>query len=100
MNDYEKEVNDAADAMLKDMKENIKTHPELKKTLKNMMDDGLEEDEALGIMILAWLEHTKRRGLQMNELFLGIYCAMVGLALLYCLALIMGITHNKGDKND
>jgi len=63
MNDYEKEVNDAADAMLKDMKEKIKTHPELKKTLKNMMDDGLEEDEALSIMLLAWIEHIKRRGL-------------------------------------
>jgi len=36
----------------------------------------------------------------MNELFLGIYCAMVGLALLYCLALIMGITHIKGGKNE
>ena len=63
MNDYEKEVNDAADVMLKDMKEKIKTHPELKKTLKNMMDDGLEEDEALSIMLLAWIDHIKRRGL-------------------------------------
>ncbi len=63
MNDYEKEVNYAADAMLKDMKEKIKTHPELKKTLKNMMDDGLEEDEALNIMLLAWIDHIKRGGL-------------------------------------
>lgn len=60
---YKKDVEDAANAMLENMKVKIKTHPELKKTLKNMMDDGLEENEALGIMILAWIEHTNRRGL-------------------------------------
>ena len=40
--------------IIEEMKKRIKTHPYLKNVLKELMDDGLTEDDALRIMILAW----------------------------------------------
>ena len=42
-------------AIIKEMKERIPEHPVLKKDLEKLMADGLSKDEALDIMILAWL---------------------------------------------
>ena len=43
-------MNDLLDSMKKGIKEN----PTLKKYLDKMIADGIEEDTALNIMILAW----------------------------------------------
>ena len=42
------------------MKEWMKVHPFLKKYLKDMMDDGLTEDESLDIMIEVWLRRVNK----------------------------------------
>ena len=47
--------------IIKEMKKSIKTHPYLKKVLKNIMDDGLTEEDALNVMIQSWLmQHHNR----------------------------------------
>ena len=49
--------------IIKEMKNGIKTHPYLKKVLKNIMDDGLTEEDALNVMIQVWLmQHHNRYG--------------------------------------
>ena len=40
--------------LIEDMKKGIKENPTLKKYLDKMVADGIEEDTALNIMILAW----------------------------------------------
>ena len=40
--------------LIEDMKEGIKENPKLKKYLDRMIADGIDEDNALDIMILAW----------------------------------------------
>ena len=40
--------------LIEDMKEGIKENPKLKKYLDRMIADGIDEDAALDIMILAW----------------------------------------------
>ena len=40
--------------IIEDMKEGIKENPKLKKYLDRMIADGIDEDTALNIMILAW----------------------------------------------
>ena len=40
--------------LIEDMKEGIKENPKLKKYLDRMIADGIDEDTALDIMILAW----------------------------------------------
>ena len=42
-------------AILKEMKKRIPDHPELKKTLEYLMNEGMSEEEALNLMIIAWL---------------------------------------------
>ena len=39
------------------MKKKIKEDPTLKKYLDKMIADGIDEDTALNIMILAWFQH-------------------------------------------
>ena len=41
------------------MKEKIPHHPVLKKEMEKLMADGLNQDEALNIMIGAWLSHIE-----------------------------------------
>ena len=41
------------------MKKGIKEHPTLKKYLDEMIADGIDEDTALNIMILAWQNHKR-----------------------------------------
>ena len=41
------------------MKKGIKENPTLKKYLDKMVRDGIEEDTALNIMILAWQNHKR-----------------------------------------
>ena len=40
--------------IIEDMKKGIKENPKLKKYLDRMIADGIDEDTALDIMILAW----------------------------------------------
>lgn len=42
-------------AVLKEMKKRIPDHPELKKVLEALMNEGMSEEEALNIMIISWL---------------------------------------------
>ena len=48
------------DNIIKGMKERIPLNPILKNELDKMVADGLSEDEALDVMILAWLNHERR----------------------------------------
>lgn len=48
------------DNIIKGMKEGIPLNPILKKELDKMVADGLSEEEALDVMILAWLNHERR----------------------------------------
>ena len=41
------------------MKKGIKENPTLKKYLDKMVSDGIDEDTALNIMILAWQNHKR-----------------------------------------
>ena len=41
------------------MKKEIKKRPETKKYLDKMVSDGIDEDTALNIMILAWQNHKR-----------------------------------------
>lgn len=41
--------------IFEEMRKQIPHHPTLKKELKKLMDDGLSKEDALNIMILAWL---------------------------------------------
>ena len=43
--------------MITEMKEKMSNHPVLKKEMEKIMVDGLSQDEALDIMIEAWLYH-------------------------------------------
>lgn len=43
-------------AVIKNMKEKIPNHPVLKKEMEKLMTDGLSQDEALNVMINAWLD--------------------------------------------
>lgn len=43
-------------AVIKNMKEKIPNHPVLKKEMEKLMADGLSQDEALNVMINAWLD--------------------------------------------
>lgn len=43
--------------VIKNMKEKIPNHPVLKKEMEKLMADGLNQDEALNVMIEAWLYH-------------------------------------------
>ena len=45
--------------LIEDMKEGIKENPKLKKYLDKMIADGIDEDTALNIMLLAWLNHKR-----------------------------------------
>lgn len=40
--------------LIEDMKKGIKENPKTKKYLDKMIADGIDEDTALNIMILAW----------------------------------------------
>ena len=42
-------------AVISEMKKRIPEHPVLKQELDKLMEDGLSEDEALNLMIYAWL---------------------------------------------
>ena len=42
-------------AVISEMKKRIPKHPVLKQELDKLMEDGLSEDEALNLMIYAWL---------------------------------------------
>ena len=41
------------------MKKRIKENPATKKYLDKMVSDGIDEDTALNIMILAWQNHKR-----------------------------------------
>ena len=41
------------------MKKGIKENPTLKKYLDKMIDEGIDEDTALDIMLLAWQNHKR-----------------------------------------
>lgn len=43
-------------AVIKNMKERIPNHPVLKKEMEKLMADGLSQDEALNVLINAWLD--------------------------------------------
>lgn len=45
--------------IIESMKEGIKENPTLKKYLDKMVSDGIDEDTALNIMILAWQNHKR-----------------------------------------
>ena len=45
--------------LIEDMKKGIKENPTTKKYLDKMVRDGIEEDTALNIMILAWQNHKR-----------------------------------------
>jgi len=40
--------------IIESMKKGIKEHPTLKKYLDEMIADGIDEDTALNIMLIAW----------------------------------------------
>ena len=41
------------------MKKEIKEYPKTKKYLDRMVSDGIDEDTALNIMLLAWQNHKR-----------------------------------------
>ena len=41
------------------MKKEIKENPKTKKYIDKMIADGIDEDTALNIMILAWINHKR-----------------------------------------
>ena len=43
--------------MITEMKEKMSNHPVLQRKMEKLMADGLSQDEALDIMIEAWLCH-------------------------------------------
>ena len=45
--------------IIKDMKERMKTHPVTKEYLDKMKEEGIPEEEALDLMIYAWLNHNR-----------------------------------------
>jgi len=45
--------------IIESMKKEIKKRPETKKYLDKMVSDGIDEDTALNIMILAWQNHKR-----------------------------------------
>ena len=45
--------------IIESMKKEIKENTETKKYLDKMVDDGIDEDTALNIMILAWQNHKR-----------------------------------------
>ena len=45
--------------IIEGMKKGIKENPALKKYLDKMVADGIDEDTALNIMILAWQNHNE-----------------------------------------
>ena len=45
--------------IIEDMKKGIKENPTTKKYLDKMIADGIDEDTALNIMLLAWLNHKR-----------------------------------------
>ena len=45
--------------IIESMKKGIKENPITKKYLDKMVSDGIEEDTALNIMILAWQNHKR-----------------------------------------
>ena len=45
--------------MVTEMKEKMSNHPVLKKEMEKLMADGFSQDEALDIMIGAWLCHIR-----------------------------------------
>ena len=55
MNNKKEFVNQLKEGMKKGIKEN----PTLKKYLDKMVSDGIDEDTALEIMILAWQNHKR-----------------------------------------
>lgn len=50
--------------IIEEMKERIPEHPVLKKELEKLIANGLSKDEALDVMIDAWLQEMKARGKQ------------------------------------
>ena len=50
--------------VIAEMKRRIPKDPRLKKELDKIMADGFNEDEAVDIMINAWLQGMKARGKQ------------------------------------
>ena len=49
------------------MKKGIKENPTTKKYLDKMVSDGIDEDTALNIMILAWQNHKRWNDGMMSE---------------------------------
>ena len=47
------------EVIIEDMKRRIPYDPVLKKYLERLMAEGLSKDEALDIMVNAWLEHQR-----------------------------------------
>ena len=45
--------------IIQSMKKGIKENPATKKYLDKMVSDGIDEDTALNIMILAWQNHKR-----------------------------------------
>ena len=45
--------------IIESMKKEIKENPKTKKYLDKMVSDGIDEDTALNIMILAWQNHKR-----------------------------------------
>ena len=45
--------------LIEDMKKGIKENPTTKKYLDKMIADGIDEDTALNIMLLAWQNHKR-----------------------------------------
>lgn len=45
--------------IIEGMKKGIKENPKTKKYLDKMVADGIDEDTALNIMILAWQNHER-----------------------------------------
>ena len=45
--------------IIESMKKAIKQRPETKKYLDKMISEGIDEDTALNIMILAWQNHKR-----------------------------------------
>ena len=45
--------------IIESMKKGIKENPTTKKYLDRMIADGIDEDTALNIMILAWQNHKR-----------------------------------------
>ena len=45
--------------IIESMKKEMKENPTTKKHLDKMVDDGIDENTALNIMILAWQNHKR-----------------------------------------